>query len=202
MKCLLAVTFVVTIIGISSIVYKNNEKREAERRLEARFDKFMGSYYPYLNDLSDAAAIYKLMQTSLMYDYLAYHKGRYINENVTYYFGGSFSMRDHFELENFLGKAKMLYICRAYGPIDTAPPSREEDKKSCFRIIKSIEQLLDVDIYDENIDYGTENLKRDLLDSLNLEIQSNFLKLIKYKVSGPRIDMNAISEFDYDIKNY
>ena len=59
-----------------------------------------------------------------------------------------------------------------------------------------------IDIYDENIDYGTENLKRDLLDSLNLEIQSNFLKLIKYKVSGPRIDMNAISEFDYDIKNY
>ena len=136
--CLLAVAFVAATICVSSIVYKDNEKKETERRLEARFDKFIGYYYPYLRDLSDAAAIYKLMQTSLMYDYLSYHKGRYINENVNYYYGGSFSMRDYSELVSFLEKAKMLYVCRAYGPIDSAPLSREEDRNSCHIILNSI----------------------------------------------------------------
>ena len=200
---MLAAALVAVLVGVSVIIVKQQKKKETEHRLESRFDKFMGFYYPYLKDLSDAAAIYKLMKTSLMYDYLSYHKGRYIDENVNYYYGGYFSMRDYITIREFLEQAKMLYVCRAYGPIDSAPPSREEDKESCYRILNTVGKLLSVDIYDDNIGINRlEERKREFLDSLNLEIQSSFLNLIKYRVSGPRMDLNTISEVDYNINSY
>lgn len=202
-RCLLVAALVAVLAGVSVIMVKQQKKKETEHRLESRFDKFMGFYYPYLKDISDAAAIYKLMETSLMYDYLSYHKGRFIDENVNYYYGGFFSMRDYNNIRKFLEEMRMLYACRAYGPIDTAPPSRIKEKESCYRILNTMGKLLSVDIYDSEIGMnGLAERKREILDSLNLEIQSSYLELIKYKVSGPRIDLNTISEVDYNLNSY
>ena len=79
----------------------------------------------------------------------------------------------------------------------------DKDKESCYRILNTVGKLLSVDIYDDNIGINRlEERKREFLDSLNLEIQSSFLNLIKYRVSGPRMDLNTISEVDYNINSY
>ena len=202
-RFLLAIALLAVLIGVSVIVIKHHKEKETERRLEARFDKFMGYHYPYLKEISNAASIYERMQISLMYDYLTKHKGRYINEIVNYHDGGSFSMSEEFKLGRFLEQSSMLYFGRAFAPIETAPLSREKEKLFFYKILDTTSKLIKVDIYDDNIGLTeTAEKKREFLDSLNMEIQSNFHSLVKYKDSSTKIDLNTISESDYDINNY
>ena len=70
--------------GAVFYVAKYRKEQEQNRKLEARFDKFMGYHYPYLEQIARASNIYSRQQISLMYDYLKNHKGRYINENLSY----------------------------------------------------------------------------------------------------------------------
>lgn len=174
-----------------------------EHRLEARFDKFMGYYYPCLKDISNAASIYKRMQLSLMYDYRMNHKGRYIYETVPYIDGGSFSMRDLDKVRQHLSTAGLLHSGRSYGPIESTPPSRIKERIACDKVLFTTNEMLSVDIYDENIDMP-ETVERihDVLDSLNIEIQMAFLKLKKYRNANSKISINSIREYDYDINNY
>lgn len=196
--CLLVAAIVTIAAGVYVVVSKQNE----ERRLEARFDKFMGYFYPYFKDFSNAASIYKRMKISLMYDYLANHKGRYINETVNYYDGGVFSMADEFRIREFLDYSTMLYSSRAFGPISSAPTSRENERFTSYLLFDAIRQLLRVNIYDDNIEYDTAEQIEETLDSLNLEIQTNFKNLNKYRNSSKKIDLNTISDSDYDLNNY
>ncbi|MBR5697324.1 MAG: hypothetical protein IKX44_01700 [Prevotella sp.] len=202
-RFLLATALLAVLISVSIIVVKHQKEKETERRLEARFDKFMGYYYPYLKEISNAARIYERMQISLMYDYLTNHKGRYIYEIVNYHDGGAFSMSEEFKLGRFLDQSSMLCFGRASAPINSAPLSRENEKMHFYKILDTTSKLIKVDIYDDNIGLNkTAEQTREFLDSLNLEIQSNFHSLVKYRDSSAKIDLNTISESDYDINNY
>lgn len=179
------------------------EKIERERKIEARFDRFMGYYYPYLKDISEASNIFKRMKISLMYDYISYRKGRYVYENVNYFDGGTFSMQQEHSLMSFLEESKMLYIARCYGPIDCATKSRVREKRECLRVLYSVKELLTVDIYNDNLVlYGNHEKVRNTIDSLNLEIQQGVHNLSKYRESTSRKDLKSINESDYNIENY
>ncbi len=200
-KCLLILVIVAIIVGVC--VYRQHGKKVNERKLEARFDRFMCYYYPYIKDISNAANVYTRMKISLMHDYYENKKGRYIHETVNFYDGGSFSLKDEFMIFRFLEKSKWIDICKAFEPIKSAPSSRDDEKLSCMRILYSLSELLEVDIYeDECEEYDVIEKKQDLLDSLNIVIQSNFHSLKKYKTSKAKIDLNYISEDEYDLKNY
>lgn len=197
--CFSVVAIIIVLAGAIVLVVKNNEYKESERKLEARFDKFMGYFYPYLNDISKAADIYKRMQISLIYDYTLHQKGRYIYEDVSYYDGGTFSMRDYSFIEKILEQASNLFFYRAYGPIQEAPQSRIEERFSLYKILNAAKELFLADIYNDDIALQS---RVENVDSLNMEIQFNMHSLIKYKNSSPTIDLNSISEAEYDLNNY
>lgn len=195
--------FVIILSIFAFIFTKYYEKIERERKLEARFDRFMGYYYPYLKDIADASSIYKRMEISLMYDYLKNKRGRYIHENVNYYDGGMFSMQDEFTLMTFLKRADMLNIARCSGPINFASESRCQEQREFFRIIYSVKELLAVNIYDESLAlYGTYQRVHEQIDSLDFEIKKGLNGLAKYKNASMRVDLNSISNSDYELDSY
>lgn len=195
--------FVILLSILAFMCIKYYEKIEKERKIEARFDRFMGYYYPYLKDIAEASNLYKRMKVSLMYDYISYRKGRYVYENVNYFDGGTFSMQQELSLMSFLEESKMLYFARCYGPIDCATKSRVREKRECLRVLYSVKELLAVDIYDNNIAlYGRHEDVRNTIDSLNSEIQQSLYNLSKYRESAVRINLNSISESDYNLDNY
>ena len=195
----------VAVILLAVIVFclvKHNEELKKEKRLDARFDKFMGYYYPYLKDIADVADIYKRMQISLMYDYIVNQDSRFIDETVKYYDGGGyFSMREHYKLEKFLRQTELLTFSRAYGPINAGTSHREKEETACSKILWLARELHNFDIYDEDVaTYGVQK-SHEILDSLNLEIQNSIRILADYK-NDNKIDLNYISEADYDLNNY
>ena len=143
------------------------------------------------------------MLISLMYDYLANHKGRYIYENVHYFNGGVFSMREFCTLEDYLNQTGMIYAGQAFFPIAAGPNSRNDEKKAFYTIFNSVKRLMQVDIYDSNIGISItpEQIENDI-DSLNTEIQYNFYNLNKYKNPNSKRNLNSIRESDYDLNNY
>lgn len=203
-KTILLISTVAAVLLAVSVfcVIKHNAEIKKEKQLDARFDKFMGYYYPYLKDIADAADIYKRMQISLMYDYIATRDGKYIYETVKYYDGGGcFSMREHNNLYKFLGQAELLNFSRTFEPINAGTSSREKEKTACSNILWSARALHNFDIYEDDIAlYGVQK-SHEILDSLNLEIQNNIRCLDAYKNSN-KINLNYISESDYDLNNY
>lgn len=202
-KYFIVIALITLLIGTFFCLVKCHKESEKERQLNARFDRFVGYYYPYLKEIASAADIYKRMQISLMYDYYENQNGRYIYETVRYYDGGGyFSMREHFKLEKFLRQAELLTFCRAYGPINAGTTSREKEKTACYKILWTSSELHNFDIYDEDVArYGVQR-SHEILDSLNLEIQNSLLVLADYKKYRQKIDFNYISEADYDLSNY
>lgn len=206
------ITISVTIIAICLLsgavfyVAKYRKEQEQNRKLEARFDKFMGYHYPYLEQIARASNIYSRQQISLMYDYLKNHRGRYTNENVRYYDNGEFfSMRENFDLMTLFQNAKLLYFARSTGPIYCAPPSRFSECKAFNDILDATRRMGigGINIFDDNIAlYNKADIVRDKIDSLNLCIQSSIYALRKYKNSVKEIDLNSIPESDFDLDNY
>lgn len=193
--------FAFCVILWGAIDHKKNVKEK--HQMEARFDKFMGYYYPILEDFAKASDIYKRMEISLMYDYISYGKGRYIDEIVNYYDGGSFSMRDHFNLMRFLDSSTGLYASRSCALIRQAPDSRREEAIACNNILDCAKELAHTDIYDSDIAlYEKQEKVKDLLDSLNFEIHLGVHNLSKYKKQSTRININDIPEYEYDLANY
>jgi len=201
----LSIAFVViaSLIFAIVLVQKHNGKIEEEKRLEARFDRFMGYLFPYLKEYAYAADIFKRMQISLMYDHIKNRRGRYINEIVNYYDGGYFSMYEYTQWEFKLEQAKMLYFSRPYLVTEADLKSRNDERIALIKILDAIRRMLQEDIYDDDISiYDLTKRKQNILDSLNFEIQSNFHGLIKYNNLSPKIDLNSINESDYDLSSY
>lgn len=192
--------------GAVFYVAKYRKEQEQNRKLEARFDKFMGYHYPYLEQIARAFNIYSRQQISLMYDYLKNHKGRYINENVSYYDNGEFfSMRENCDLMTFFENARLLHVARSTGPIYCAPSSRFSEYKAFHDILDASQGLSirGINIFDDNIAlYNKADIVRDKIDSLNLCIQSSIYALRKYKNREKEIDLNSIPESDFDLDNY
>lgn len=203
LRYILIASILVSILISTFMVIKHHKQVERDRQLEARFDRFMGYLYPSLKEISEAAYAYKRIQISLMYDYIANRKGRYVYETVKYYDGGYFSMKEFGRLEMILLKANMLLNSQLYTPIYQAPPSRIKERDACHHILYTIEPLRHVDIYDYDI-AAKEKTKQveELFDSLNMVIQSNFFSLIKYKDKFTSIDLNSINEAEFDLNNY
>lgn len=204
-KILYSIIAIVSITILAFVGIKQYKFYEKEKKLEARFDKFMVYYYPYLDDIAHAANIYTRQQVSLMYDYMTNQRGRYIHENVGYYDGdGYFSMRENFNIMVFLQQSQIYYFCRASGPVGNgAPRSRYEERNEFERVFQSARSLEHFNIYVDDINYyGRADKIKAILDSLNFEIQSGLHNLRKYRNSGPKIDFNLISDADYDLKNY
>lgn len=201
-RIILPVIIVLTIIGGSIFLIVHHKNQIKNEKLEARFDRFMGYYYPYLENITKAAEIYKRMQISLMYDYIKYNRGRYIYETVPYYNGGYFSMRDLDNVENILDHADMLYVSRTINPIYEAPKSRYNERYACLSVIYDARDLCKVDIYDENIGInGNAKRTEEVFDSLYIDMMSNFYSLSKYKTTYKK-DLNSISDFEFDLNNY
>ena len=67
-KWLLIIFVSITLISTSIAIVIHYDRKEKERQMTARFDKFMWYYYPYLENISKVSEIYKQMHISLMYD--------------------------------------------------------------------------------------------------------------------------------------
>ena len=153
-----------------------------------------------MKEISDASNVYRRMKVSLLYDYYQNHRGRYINETVNYYDFGSFSMNDYINYETFLRQADILSACRASFPIENAPQSRKKERLAWQRFFQDIRQLVAFDY--ELWEKETLEQTKEKIDSLNLELQSSFFELIKYRDANHIESLNSIIESDYKIDNY
>ena len=202
-KWLLIIFVSITLISTSIAIVIHYDRKEKERQMTARFDKFMWYYYPYLENISKVSEIYKQMHISLMYDYLTYHRGRYIYESVPYQNGGVFSMKDYSSLEYTLLQTRAVYAERAFSVIDTGPYTRSYEIAAFFKILDTAEKLSLVEIYDSSIGFSiTPEQKENEIDSLNMEIQRSLNKLSKYKSPNSERNLNMIRESEYDLSNY
>ena len=199
-KYLFGILFIAFIVG-AFCISKHIEKKENNRRLEARFDKFLGYLYPDFKYISYASNIYCRMQVSLMYDYLKNKRGRKIDEMVKYYDGGYFSMREMSHWELVLEQYRNMGVWRVFGPIMTAPPSRLKERLACYRIFWPIDELLYVNYYELDSNETVQN-KEKIIDSLNMVIQCNFYSINRYRNISPKRDLNTIPDYEYDLNNY
>lgn len=199
---ILTITVIVALIMGSAFAILHHKNKKEEQQLEARFDRFMGYYYPYLQDIAKAAEVYKRMQISIMYDHLKYHKDRYIDDYISYYDGGSFSLREHHYNEQILSYATLLYIARACEPIKTAPKTRIKERNSCLWMLETAEKFTKLNVYDDDIRIkGTTNRIIEVYDSLYVDLISDFHNLTKYKHANKK-DINQILDEEYDLNNY
>lgn len=192
--------FIFAAIFLFFKIYENNEN---ERKLEARFDKFAGYFYPHLKEISEASNIYKRMQISLMYDYLEQKKGRFAYETVRYYDGGVFLVKDHINIMFFLQNSTNKLTFKTSYILNTAPVSRHKERNAIFKIINSARALTKVDIYID--DYDIQSVAagtKETFDSLVSEIQGNLYLLSKYKNKKDKLDLSQIKDSDYDLNNY
>lgn len=202
---LLAIS-IIAVFALSAILWGvsvHQKKVEKERKMEARFDKFMGYYYPILADMAQVSDVYRRMQISMMYDYIKYNKPRYAGDYVSYFDGGCFSTRTLFNYMFFLKSWCILNATKSFTVIGRPSKSRRKECKACRNILQSVVKMLNVDIYDGDlIRDGKQEKVHELLDSLNYEIQSGIMTLSRYKNNSTRIDLNDIPESEYDLSNY
>ena len=199
-KSVIIIASVIIVLIGSGIIYKAREQSIKQEKLEKRFDKFMSMFYPYLVRYSNDIDLYTRMQISLMVDYRNNHKGRYIYENVDFYDGGRFSLRNEAMVEQEIRRIESLSISMFASPIEYGPRSRITEKRCFYHIFSAGRQIKNIYIYE------TDKDERDIIreyDKIKDEVRATVLKLQKYEVNNNEfVDPNQIPDKDYDLENY
>lgn len=199
--CIIAMAF---LVGFA--IHKSYLHHKIQTKKEAYFDHFMNYWYSFYEQYNADVDIYTRMKKGIILDYIRNGKGRYIYEQVPLYGGGTFSMKDHFNIDH---KFEGYWIAhRAVGPIEAAPDSRKDERWAFWHIYNCGRQLSQIDDYDEklgtDIDYLESTFNR--IDSLAYEIHRGFISLERYKTSQIKNTnisiLNNISEAEYSFDNY
>lgn len=194
---LILILFIFVPLLMLSILHKKERSQK-----EARFDHFMNYWYAIIEHNCYNIEIYTRMKKSIILDYIKNHEGRYIYENVPFYF----SMRKMSNIENQL---KFLTINHmAVAPILSAPNSRLKEKNAFCEIFNGTEELRNINEYDDELEYNPRYLYAvfEKIDSLASEIQKNFIILEKYRTTQLKESnvnlLNNIPHSEYSLENY
>ena len=177
----ISVIILASLIGFG--IYQAYSYHKLQNKREAYFDHFMNYWYSFYEQYNEDVEIYTRMKKSIILDYIRTGKGRYIDEQVPLYGGGTFSMSQHFNIDRLLNGWWIAH--KAIGPIKLAPESRKEEWWAFWQIYCSGRQLSQIDEYDENLalDINYLQFTFNQIDSLSNEIHKGFITLERYKNS-------------------
>lgn len=200
----ISVIILASLIGFG--IYKSYSYHKLQNKKEAYFDHFMNYWYSFYEQYNADVEIYTRMKKGIILDYIRNGKGRYIYEQVPLYGGGTFSMRQYFNIDQLLDGWWIAH--RAVGPIESDPDSRKEERWAFWHIHNCGRQLSQIDDYDENLALDIDYLQSTFnqIDSLSNEIHKGFIALERYKnskVSNTDLNtLNNIPNSEYDFDNY
>ena len=201
------VAIVILVASFSGVVvYKTYSHYKIECKKEARFDHFMNYWYSFYEQYNKDIEIYTRMKKGIILDYIRNGRGRYINEQVPLYGGGSFSMKHHFYIDQLLDGYWISH--RAIAPIEGAPRSRMDERWAFWNIYSCGRELKQIDDYDENLALDINYLESTFnkIDSLAHEIHKSFILLERYKTTQIRnTDINTLNNIpnsEYILENY
>lgn len=187
-------------------IYKSHTHHKIQTKKEACFDHFMNYWYSFYEQYDANVELYSRMKKGTILDYIRNRNGRYIYEQVPLYGGGTFLMRQYFNIDQLFSGWWIAH--RAVGPIESAPDSRKEERWAYWHIYNCGRHLSRIDDYDENLATDTDYLEYTFnqIDSLSHEIHRGFLMLERYRTSKIRNTdintLNNISDSEYEFENY
>lgn len=205
-KILVSISIIILTSIVGIVIFKSYSHHRIQTKNEARFDHFMNYWYSFYDQYNADVELYTRMKKAIILDYIKNHAGRYIDDQLPLYGGGTFSMRHHFYIERELEGNWITH--KAVGPIDLAPDSREDERWAFWHIYNCGRELNQINDYDEilgtDMDYLESTFNK--IDSLAHEIQRGFIVLERYRTSQIRNTnintLNNIPDSEYLLDNY